>query len=102
MDKVAYTPAPAEAVLRFQQQRVVTLLFRAFLETIEDLGVAHDEALDKLVKALPVEYHCYVDLADYLTPEKGQQLRKRVLDRGNDSLRALDDLTKNFDIQFKQ
>jgi hypothetical protein len=97
----AYTPAPADAVLRFQQERIVTTLFRSFLETLEDVEADHNAALAKLVDALPVDYKQYVDLADCLTPEKGQQLRKRVLDRGNDAKRSLTDLTNSFTIEFK-
>jgi hypothetical protein len=97
----AYTPASADAVLRFQQQRILTTLFKGFLETLEDVEEDHNAALDKLVAALPPDLKQYVDLADHLTPEKGQQLRKRVLDRGNDSLRSLDELLKAFNISFK-
>lgn len=95
-----HTADPKE-VLRFQQHRVITLLFRHFLTLLEDLGLEHDEALAKLAAALPPEYHSFLDLADYLTPEKGQRLRKKVLDSGNDTLRSLDDVLESFTITFK-
>ena len=103
MDKVVYNgPAPADAVLRFQQQRIITTLFTEYLLMLETLGNEHDIALDKLAKALPSDYAKFVDLADYLTPEKGQQLRKRVLDRGNDAWRNLHELVeRSFNVQFK-
>lgn len=101
MDQAQYTPAPADAVLRFQQERIVKSLFVSFLQVLEDVEQDHNTALAKLVDALPADYAKYVDLADHLTPEKGQQLRKRVLDRGNDSLRSISDLTKSFIISFK-
>lgn len=100
-DKVQYEPAQAAEVLRFQQQRIVTSLFRSYLILLEDLGLAHDEALAKLAAALPPEYQTYLDLADYLTPEKGKQLRKKVLDAGGDASRALDDILKSFVISFR-
>lgn len=100
MEKGSYTADPKQ-VLRFQQQRIITSLFRSFLEVLEDVEADHNVALDKLIAALPADYQKFVDLADCLPPEKGQQLRKRVLDRGNDSLRALDDIVGNFDIIFK-
>lgn len=99
MDK-AHTADPKE-VLRFQQHRIVTVLFRRFLEALEDLGLEHDEALSKLSAALPPEYQPYVDLADYLSPDKSKHLRKKVLDAGNDSLRSLDEVLESFDITFR-
>lgn len=102
MDRINYTPAPAEAVLRFQQQRIITTLFTEYLILVESLSNDHDIALDKLAKALPSEYAKYIDLADYLTPEKGQELRKRILDRGNNAWRSLNDLVdQSFKVEFK-
>ncbi len=101
MDPIKYIPAPAEDVLRFQVERVVKDLFKEFLCTLEEVGVEHDAALAKLEKALPPEYHHHLDLADSLPPEKGQRLRKRVLDRGNDTLRAIQDFFKFYTIQNK-
>ncbi len=101
METLKYTPALAVDVLRFQQERIVKNLYIELLMVLEDLGHEHDDALSKLEKALPSEYHQYVGLADYLTPEKGQRLRKRVLDRGNNALRELDSQLKNYDITSK-
>ena len=94
-----YSVNPKE-VLRFQQQRIVTLLFKEFLSMMEELGAEHDIALDKLVAALPADYQAYVDLADYLTPERAQLLRKRILDRGNSTVRALSDNLDAFSISI--
>jgi hypothetical protein len=101
MEQTQYTPASADSVLRFQQERVIKNLFRGFLETLEDVEEDHNAALDKLVAALPPDLGKFVDLADHLTPEKGQQLRKRVLDKGNGALRDLDTLLKGYLISFK-
>lgn len=90
-----------EEVLRFQQKRILTALFTSFLITLEDLGLEHDTALDKLTAALPAEYKTYVDLADYFDEDKGQILRKRVLDRGNHAVRELDEVTRQFSIAFR-
>lgn len=100
MANMDYTVDPKE-VLRFQLDRNVRLLFRGYLMALEDLAREHDEALGKLDKALPDQYRPYVELADYLTPEKGQQMRKRVLDFGNDTLRSIEELLKQFEVTFK-
>lgn len=101
MDRIDHTPAPAEAVLRFQQTRLVKSLYIEFLLILQEIGHEHDEAMAKLEKALPKEYQSYVELADYLLPEKGQRLRKRVLDRGNDILRELETLVNTLHIELK-
>ncbi len=100
-DRPSTHTADPKEVLRFQQHRIITVLFRHFLTLLEDLGLEHDEALAKLAAALPPEYHTYLDLADYLTPERSKHLRKKVLDSGNDTLRSLDEILESFDIHFK-
>lgn len=102
MEKEYSHLADPKEVLRFQQQRIITMLFRHFLVVLEDLGLEHDEALNKLAAALPPEYQPYVELADYLSPEKSKHLRKKVLDVGNDSLRSLDEILNSFNVTFKQ
>jgi hypothetical protein len=91
-----------EDVLRFQVKRNVTVLFKQFLIILEDLAAEHDIALDKLVEKLPPEYKDFVDLADYLSQDKSDLLRKKVLTIGNDCLRNLDEQLSNYDIQIKK
>lgn len=94
-------PSPAD-VLRYQLHRNVTNLFKNYLIILEDVGDNHDEALAKLKNALPENYRGFVDLADYLTPERGQALRKKILDAGNDSLREIDKLVEQFQVEFNR
>ncbi len=102
MDKgLTYSVDPNE-VLRFQLRRLVTNLFKSYLVLVEELGSSHDEALNKLRTALPENLRGYVDLADYLTPERGAALRKKVLDSGNDVCREVDKLVEQFDVEFKR
>lgn len=95
-----YSADPAE-VLRFQQKRVITTMFTSFLIMLEDLGMEHDTALDKLVAKLPAPYKDFVNLADYFDEIKSATLRKRVLDRGNHALRELDDVLNSFTVTFR-
>lgn len=102
MDKgPTYSVDPNE-VLRFQLHRAITTLFKSYLVMVEELGDEHDVALGKLKTALPPELRGYVDLADYLTPSRGAALRKKVLDGGNDTLREVDRLIEQFNIQFNR
>jgi len=103
MDKnkpIQYNVDPAE-VLRFQIDRNVVMLFKGFLVVLEDLGVEHNSALEKLYNALPEQYKPFVDLADYLTESKGQALRSKVLGAGNDTRRSIEEIIKNFNITIK-
>ncbi len=101
-DKTPVYSVDPNEVLRFQLHRLVTSLFKNYLVLVEELGDTHDDAVMKLKAALPKEYVPFVDLADYLTPERGAALRKKVLDSGNDVLRSVDELLKQFDIDFKR
>lgn len=92
----------ARDVLSFQIERNVKAIFWAYLAVLEDLGVDHDAAMSKLNDALPPEYKPYVKLADYLTDERGAQLRKRVLDVGNNHLREINTILESFEIEFKE
>lgn len=106
MDKgsshVVYDAQPPSEILRFQLTRTITNLFKGYLILLEDLGDSHDEALAKLKAALPEPYRGYVDLADYLTEERGTLLRKKVLDGGNDVIREVTKLLEQFDVEFKR
>ncbi len=77
------------AQLQFVCSRLVTNLFKETLMLLERLADEHDEALGKLAVALPAEYRTHLELADWYTEDKGQRLRKEVLDRGNACRKAV-------------
>ena len=98
--KPTYSVDPAE-VLRFQIDRNIVVLFKTYLVMLEDLNKEHDAALGKLYNALPEQYKPFVDLADYFTDSKVDQLRSKVLGAGNDARRAVEEIIKNFNISIK-
>lgn len=75
-------------VLSFQTRRQVTNLYKGFLIMLEDLMEDHAAAFEKLHKALP-EHSGIIDVADFFDEEKMSYLRKKVLDAGNDCIRAI-------------
>ena len=95
-----YVVEPRE-VLRFQCDRNTKGIFWGNLAILEDLAVEHDIAMNKLRETLPEEYVRFVDLADYFTEAKRVQLRKRVLDIGNNHLRQINDVIDGFDVTFR-
>lgn len=104
MDKapISFVAPDPDAVLRYQLERMITSLFKGYLVMLEDLGDSHDEAMDKLRAALPADLKGYVDLADYLTEERGVSLRKKVLDSGNDTKREMNKLLDQFTVQLNR
>jgi hypothetical protein len=91
---------PSE-ILRFQMNRQISLLFKSFLILTARLADEHDIALDKLEEHLPDEYRKYVSLADYLSDEKREMVRKEILDAGNDTIRFLERELAKYEIKFK-
>lgn len=97
----SYAPPSADEILRFQQERAITVLFKRFLILLESIEDDHDAALNLLHDKLPVDLKVYVELADYLTEAKAARWRKTVLDAGNDTKRELAELLKSFDIKLR-
>jgi len=72
----------------------VTKLYKSFLDTIEDLRQENKTMIDKVAK------HCAPEFAEdinYFNNEKHSQLRKRVLDNGNDTIRTVSAYVDLFD-----
>lgn len=89
-------------IATFQIRRNVTLLFKSQLEMLEDIADEHDNAMAKLKEKLPKQYQDYIDLADYLNEQKFEMLRKRILGKGNDCIRNIEESLKDFDIKIKK
>lgn len=90
------------ASLQYAARRHVVLLFKETLAMFEQLAEEHDEAMEKLYAKLPPEYRDYVELADHYTEEKGDRIRRAVLQRGNDCVRAMEEEISKYDITFRQ
>lgn len=91
----------AEQIFLFGVRRNVTSLFKDFLMTLESLESDHLESMGKLMDALPEEHKSKLILANHLTPEYMDRLRKRVLSNGNDCIRSVEGQVKNLNIDFK-
>jgi len=94
--------SPSNGILTFAIKRNITNLFKDFLIILENLEDDHAEALNKLSKTLPPEYQKQLYLADHFTEEKMEQHRKKILSKGNDTIRSIETDMQNFDILFKK
>lgn len=88
--------------LDYQIQKQIKSLYKEYLFLIEKIFNSHDEFLAKFRSTLPEQYQVYVDMAEFLTDSKYEEIRKEVLDRGNQSIRAIDEELKKYNIDFKK
>lgn len=75
-------------LLEFQINRNIINLYKSFLIMMEDMHDQHDSNFRKLKQALPEEIDL-IDQADYWDESRMDYLRKKILDKGNDSLREM-------------
>ena len=84
-------------LLRFMVCRDITVLYKQYLNQLEDLKQDRLEALRKLQKSLPPDYYNMVLAADFMNENKASYLRKKILDSGNDALRNIKELIEKFE-----
>lgn len=89
------------AALQYSSRRHIVILFKEMLAMFEQLAEEHDEAMEKLYQSLPTEYKPYVKLADHFTEEKEDRIRRAVLHRGNNCVRAVEEEIQKYDINFR-
>jgi len=77
---------PENNLITVFTHKEIVLLYKTFLETIEDLRQEHDSMLQKLKSSGDPKV---VEMTDYFTPEKYDRIRKRVLDQGNECSRRI-------------
>ncbi len=78
------------------------ILFKQCLQILEDIRVQHDINFRKLMDGLPDQYKTLVIQANYMDDDGYQHFRKRILDAGNSTARALDNEISKFSIDFSR
>ena len=87
-------------LLEFQINRNVINLYKSFLIMMEDMHDQHNNNFRKLKQALPEEIDL-IDQADYWDESRMDYLRKKILDKGNDSLREMLGQLEQFNLTTK-
>ncbi len=87
-------------ILLFTNYRVFSTLYKQFLHILEDLKLEHSVNFTKLYSILPPEYHNLIKISDYFGTEKYNLFRKRILDKGNEGRRELEDEIKKYNISL--
>ena len=101
-------------VLMFQLNRETVELYKKFFEILEDFRVTHESSITNLRKALVLsqdrlkkKYDIDVFLepiaaqANYFDKPAFEQLRKRILDKGNECIRNHEQELEKYDIKVK-
>lgn len=84
-------PSNAE-LLRAKTRLAITRVFKTYLDLLEQITEEHDEAMGKLMDALPPEHRASVHLADHFGEARFAAIRRRVLEIGNDSIREISEM----------
>jgi hypothetical protein len=74
------------SIVTIQVDKEITSLYKDFLEILEDLESDHQIMMGKISQKNGPEYSGHIN---YFTHEKYEQVRKRILDRGNDHARKI-------------
>ena len=90
---------PVKEIISFQIHRNITNLYKKYFEISEDLLEEHKLFVAR-VKSL--NDSSKVDLIDYFTEEKYNNIRKKILDAGNDSIREIEKALEFVDIKIKE
>jgi len=89
--------SPEQVLLETQLKRITTRLFKDFLIILEDVRQEHLSTLASFSGQFPPEI---LNKLNYLDLAKYSKLRKKVLDGGNDSIREISSLLKDFNISL--
>lgn len=88
---------PENNLVGLQTQKEIISLYKSFLEILENIKQQHETMLKKA--GINVDEHYLKDI-NYFTQEYHDQMRKRILDHGNDTIRSLLAFLEYFDFQI--
>ena len=90
---------PVRDIISFQIHRNITNLYKKYFEISEDLLEEH-RLFIAILKNL--DDTSKVDSYDYFTEEKYNNIRKKILDAGNDSIREIEKALEFVNITIKE
>lgn len=91
--------SPENNLISIQTSKEVTRLYKTLLELLEDIKSDHEIMLKKVANAYG---QGFANQVNYFTPEKHEQLRKRILDNGNECGRQLLSFLEYFDFTINK
>ena len=89
-------------VISFQVHRNIINLYKKYFEITEDLLREHKVFIDRLKKVSLDDISESVDDLDYFSEERFNQVRKKILDAGNDAVREIDKTLEFVTVNLKE
>jgi hypothetical protein len=86
-------------VIIFQLHRNVIVFYKRYLSILEDISTDHAIFKKRISDHVPKEF---LNNVDYLTPEKYNYIRKKILDGGNEIFRELETGLQKVDFSLKE
>jgi len=90
---------PENNLITVFTHKEITLLYKTFLEVVEDLQNDNKIMLAKVAEKSGAEF---AQTINFFTPEKYEQLRKRILDQGNECSRRRSAFLEFFDFMINK
>ena len=87
-------------VLEFQIRRNTNRLCKSLLIKLEDLKFNQEILQQQVEQSIPEEFRDNIELLKLINEKQFVQLRKRILDYGNDHIRDLLSEIENYKIEF--
>lgn len=81
--------------LKFQLKRGVIVLYKRLLYIMDDVAFNHDKMMNKIAEDMTTEQLAKLAAADSLTEADFENIRKKILDTGNDTIRELEAAIEN-------
>ena len=88
-------------LLRAKTRLAITRVFKTYLDLLEQIADEHDEAMGKLIDALPPEHKASVHLADHFGEARFNAIRRKVLETGNDCVREIHEMINGLRLDDK-
>jgi hypothetical protein len=98
MENIDKERSIAQDYLEFQLKRYITMLFKSYLEGLEDNKFKHDLMLKKIKEAVPQEFHPIITAANYFDDRQFERIRKRVLDSGNQCKQEMESILDRMEV----
>ncbi len=86
-------------LLQFSSKRSITNLYKNLLKIIEDLKLSHDSTFAKLEERYP-ELGTILEFSQFLDDAKFSNIRKRILDIGNETSREVSQQIEQFEVRY--
>jgi len=89
-------------MISFQVHRNVINLYKKYFEITEDLLREHKVFIDRIRKMSLNDVSESINNLDYFTEDRFNQVRKKILDAGNDAVREIDKTLEFVTVNLKE